>query len=170
MPDGAFLIADAAAARVRRVSPTGIITTVAGPVRGDLGDGGPATAAQIYDPQGVAAMPDGGFLIADGDYVVRRVSPTGIISTVAGTGVLGSSGDGGPATAAQLTCRTRWPDGRWRLPDRRHRNRRIRRVSPTGIITTVAGTGVQGSSGDGGRRRRRSSTSAGLATTPTAAS
>ncbi|HEY2947303.1 MAG TPA: hypothetical protein VGJ53_02705, partial [Micromonosporaceae bacterium] len=74
MPDGGFLIADAAAARVRRVSPTGIITTVAGTgTRGISGDGGPATAAQIYDPQGVAAMPDGGFLIADGDYVVRRV-------------------------------------------------------------------------------------------------
>jgi Fibronectin type III domain/NHL repeat len=103
MPDGGFVIADAAAARVRRVSPTGIITTVAGTgTRGISGDGGPATAAQIYDPQGVAAMPDGGFLIADGDYVVRRVSPTGIITTVAGTGVQGSSGDGGPATAAQL--------------------------------------------------------------------
>jgi sugar lactone lactonase YvrE len=152
MPDGSFLIADAAAARVRRVSPTGIITTVAGTgTRGLSGDGGPATAAAIYDPQGVTATPDGGFLIADGDYVVRRVSPTGIITTVAGTGTPGFSGDGGPATTAQLTSPNAvavTADGGLLIAD--SGNRRIRRVSPTGIITTVAGTGVQGSSGDGG--------------------
>ncbi len=152
LPDGSFLIADAAAARVRRVSATGIITTAAGTgTRGISGDGGPATAAAIYDPQGVTAMPDGGFLIADGDYVVRRVSPAGIITTVAGTGTPGFSGDGGPATAAQLTNPNAvavTADGGFLIAD--SGNRRIRRVSPTGIITTVAGTGVQGSSGDGG--------------------
>jgi hypothetical protein len=74
LPDGGFLIADAAAARVRRVSAGGIITTVAGNgTPGFSGDGGPATAAQIYDPNGLAVLPDGGFLIADGDYVVRRL-------------------------------------------------------------------------------------------------
>jgi hypothetical protein len=169
MPDGAFLIADAAAARVRRVSPTGIITTVAGTgTRGISGDGGPATAAQIYDPQGVAAMPDGGFLIADGDYVVRRVSPTGIISTVAGTGTPGFSGDGGPATAAQLTnpnAVAPTADGGFLIAD--SGNRRIRRVSPTGTITTVAGTGAQGSSGDGGAATAAQlNNPTGLATTP----
>src|SRR6516225_7280677 len=152
LSDGSFLIADAGAARVRRVSATGIITTAAGTgTRGISGDGGPATAAQIYDPQGVTAMPDGGFLIADGDYVVRRVSPTGIISTVAGTGTPGFSGDGGPATSAQLTNPNAvavTADGGFLIAD--SGNRRIRRVSSTGIITTVAGTGVQGSSGDGG--------------------
>jgi hypothetical protein len=169
MHDGGFLIADAAAARVRRVSPTGIITTVAGTgTRGISGDGGPATAAQIYDPQGVAAMPDGGFLIADGDYVVRRVSSTGIITTVAGTGVPGSAGDGGPATAAQLNVPNAvavTADGGFLIADTG--NRRIRRVSPTGIITTVAGTGVQGSSGDGGAATAAQlNYPAGLATTP----
>jgi hypothetical protein len=169
MHDGGFLIADAAAARVRRVSPTGIITTVAGTgTRGISGDGGPATAAQIYDPQGVAAMPDGGFLIADGDYVVRRVSSTGIITTVAGTGVPGSAGDGGPATAAQLNVPNAvavTADGGFLVADTG--NRRIRRVSPTGIITTVAGTGVQGSSGDGGAATAAQlNYPAGLATTP----
>jgi hypothetical protein len=169
MHDGGFLIADAAAARVRRVSPTGIITTVAGTgTRGISGDGGPATAAQIYDPQGVAAMPDGGFLIADGNYVVRRMSSTGIITTVAGTGVPGSAGDGGPATAAQLNVPNAvavTADGGFLIADTG--NRRIRRVSPTGIITTVAGTGVQGSSGDGGAATAAQlNYPAGLATTP----
>jgi hypothetical protein len=152
LADGSFLIADAGAARVRAVSATGIITTVAGTgARGISGDGGPATAAQIYDPQGVTAMPDGGFLIADGDDVVRRVSPSGIISTVAGTGTPGFSGDGGPATSAQLTSPNAvavTADGGFLIADTG--NRRIRRVAPTGIITTVAGTGVPGSSGDGG--------------------
>jgi hypothetical protein len=152
LPDGGFLIADAAAARVRRVSATGIITTVAGNgTRGFSGDGGPATAAQIYDPNGLAVLPDGGFLIADGDYVVRRVFPDGTITTVAGTGTPGFSGDGGRATAAQLNnpySVAVTPDGGFLIADTG--NRRVRRVSPTGIITTVAGTGVQGSSGDGG--------------------
>jgi hypothetical protein len=169
LPDGGFLIADAAAARVRRVSPSGIITTVAGTgTRGISGDGGPATAAEIYDPQGVATMPDGGFLIADGDYVVRRVSPTGTISTVAGTGTPGFSGDGGPATAAQLTNPNAvavTADGGFLIAD--SGNRRIRRVSPSGIISTVAGTGVQGSSGDGGAATAAQlNAPEGLATTP----
>jgi Fibronectin type III domain len=96
-------------------------------------------------------LPDGGFLIADGDYVVRRVFPDGTITTVAGTGVQGFSGDGGPATAAQLNLPYSvavTPDGGFLIAD--SGNRRVRRVSPTGIITTVAGTGVPGSSGDGG--------------------
>ena len=106
-PDGGFLIADDVNRRVRRVSPTGIITTVAGTgVQGSSGDGGAATAAQLNVPTGVATTPDGGFLIADefGNRV-RWVSPTGVITTVAGTGTLAftTNGDGGPATAANLT-------------------------------------------------------------------
>jgi glucose/arabinose dehydrogenase len=168
LPDGGFLIADAAAARVRRVSATGIITTVAGNgTRGFSGDGGSATAAQIFDPNGLAVMPDGGFLIADGDYVVRRVFPDGTITTVAG-GTPGFSGDGGPATAAQLDnpySVAVTPDGGFLITDTG--NRRVRRVSPTGIITTVAGTGVQGSSGDGGAATAAQlNYPTGLATTP----
>jgi glucose/arabinose dehydrogenase len=169
LPDGGFLIADAGAGRVRRVFPDGTITTVAGNgTRGFSGDGGPATAAEIYDPNGLAVLPDGGFLIADGDYVVRRVWPTGIITTVAGTGVPGSSGDGGPATAAQLDnpySVVVMPDGGFLIADTG--NRRVRRVSPDGIITTVAGTGVSGSSGDGGPATGAQLNSpTGLATTP----
>ena len=152
MPDGGFLIADGGAGRVRRVLPDGTITTVAGNgTRGYSGDGGPATAAEIFDPNGVAVLPDGGFLIADGDYVVRRVFPDGTITTVAGNATPGFSGDGGPATAARLNVVYSvavTADGGFLIAD--SGNRRVRRVSPTGIITTVAGTGVQGSSGDGG--------------------
>src|SRR5215468_9513379 len=153
MPDGGYLIADAGNDRVRRVFADGTIRTVAGTgLYGDSGDGGPATAAQIKDPLGVAAMPDGGFLIADGGAGrVRRVLPDGTITTVAGNGTRGYSGDGGPATAAEINVVYSvavTADGGFLIAD--SGNRRVRRVSPTGIITTVAGTGVQGSAGDGG--------------------
>jgi Fibronectin type III domain len=169
MPDGGFLIADGGAGRVRRVFPDGTITTVAGNgTRGYSGDGGPATAAEIFDPNAVALMPDGGFLIADGDYVVRRVFPDGTITTVAGNATPGFSGDGGPATAALLNVVYSvavTADGGFLIAD--SGNRRVRRVSPTGIITTVAGTGVQGSSGDGGAATAAQlSEPTGLATTP----
>jgi hypothetical protein len=153
MPDGGFLIADAAAARIRRVSATGIITTVADTgTPGYSGDGGPATAAEIYDPNGVAVAADGGFLIADGDYMARRVSPTGIVTTVAGTGVPGSSGDGGGPTAAQLDTPSGiapTADGGFLIAD--WFVKRVRWVSPTGVITTVAGTSTPAvfTNGDG---------------------
>jgi glucose/arabinose dehydrogenase len=172
LPDGGFLFTEAGTSRVRRVSATGMITTVAGNgTPGYSGDGGPATAAEIYAPNGVAAMPDGGFLIADtGNSRVRRVSPDGTITTVAGTGTPGFSGDGGPATAAQLGVNSPYSvavtaDGGFLIGD--EVNRRVRRVSPTGIITTVAGTGVQGSSGDGGpATAAQLNVPTGLATTP----
>jgi hypothetical protein len=155
LPDGGFLIADAAAARVRRVSPTGTISTVAGTgTPGFSGDGGPATAAQLTNPNAVAVTADGGFLIADsGNRRIRRVSPSGIISTVAGTGVQGSSGDGGAATAAQLNAPeglATTPDGGFLIAD--WFANRVRWVSPTGVITTVAGTGTPTLflNGDGG--------------------
>jgi glucose/arabinose dehydrogenase len=98
--DGSVLIADRGNERVRRVSPGGTITTVAGDgTAGFTGDGGPAAAAELNGPVGVAVAPDGGVLIADSENQrVRRVSPDGTITTVAGTGTLGYSGDGGPAT------------------------------------------------------------------------
>ncbi len=103
--DGAILIADANNRRIRRVATDGIITTVAGDgMPGSGGDGGPATAAQLNNPVDVAAMPDGGFVIADtNNHKIRRVSPGGTISTLAGTGAVGSGGDGGPATDAQFS-------------------------------------------------------------------
>src|SRR5207245_5186069 len=99
-----FLIADADNNAIRRVSPAGTITTVAGTLTapGSTGDGGPATAAKLNFPAGVAATADGGFLIADqNNHAIRRVSPAGTIPTVAGTlTVAGPTRDGRPATAA----------------------------------------------------------------------
>jgi NHL repeat len=150
--DGSFLIADSDNNRVRRVSPAGTITTVAGNgTAGFAGDGGPAIAAGLDFPIGVAATADGGFLIADSDNNrVRRVSPAGTITTVAGTGTEAAAGDGGPATAAQLDEKgvAVTADGGFLIAD--EGNQRVRRVSSAGTITTVAGTGAEGFSGDGG--------------------
>ena len=152
-PDGGFLIADFLNNRVRRVSPGGTITTVAGTgASGFSGDNGPATAAALSLPSGVAATADGGFLIADRENDrVRRVSPAGTITTVAGTTTAGFAGDGGPATAAQLNLASgvaTTTDGGYLIAD--NGNSRVRRVSPAGTITTVAGTGGVGFTGDGG--------------------
>jgi NHL repeat len=151
--DGGFLIADALNNRVRRVSPAGVITTVAGNGSGGFsGDDGPATDAQLNLPVGVAVTADGGFLIADGENArVRRVSAAGTITTVAGNGTTGFSGDGGSATAAQLDgpdSVATTADGGFLIAD--GDNNRVRRVSPSGTITTVAGNGTAGFSGDGG--------------------
>ena len=152
-PDGSLYIADTSNNRIRRIGPDGIITTVAGEGNGGLsGNGGPATQARLYNPSGVAVGPDGSLYIADStNYRIRRVGPDGIITTVAGTGGEGFSGDGGPATQATLRYPIGvavGPDGNLYIAD--GRDNRIRRVGPDGIITTVAGTGVGGFSGDGG--------------------
>jgi hypothetical protein len=104
---GGFLIAEAGvdANVIREVSPSGTFSTVAGAPgpAGFGGDGGPATAAQLDQPNQVVSTPDGGFLIADSNNeVIRQVSPDGTISTVAGDGTASYSGDGGDATAADL--------------------------------------------------------------------
>src|SRR5215471_17201136 len=155
--DGGFLIADAINNRIRKVSSTGIITTVAGNgTEGFSGDGGPATAARLWSPNAVSAPADGGYLIADSNNNrVRRVSPTGTITTVAGNGTAGFSGDGGPALGAALNSVvgvSESPDHSVLIAD--SGNDRIRRVSPTGTITTVAGTDGPfggGFAGDGGQ-------------------
>ena len=125
--DGGFLIADTNNNVVRAVSPQGVITRVAGTGNpGNTGDDGPATDAELFQPCGVAATADGGFLIADTlNHVVRAVSPQGVITRVAGTGSAGNTGDDGPATDAELN----FPcggggDGRRRVPDRRHQQQR----------------------------------------------
>jgi len=139
--------------RVRRVDAvTGIITTVAGTgVAGYSGDGGAGTSAQLAGPRGLAIDGQGNLYIADGNNCIRRVdAATGIITTVAGTGTYGVSGDGGPATSAQLAGPTGLAvDGVGNLYIAG--NYTVRRVDvATGIIATVAGTGTQGYSGDGG--------------------
>jgi sugar lactone lactonase YvrE len=100
--DGDLLIADTRNHAVRRVAGDGTITTVAGDgTAGFSGDGGPASAARLDQPNGLALADDGTIYIADrGNFRIRRVSPEGAIDTVAGTGVEGRSGDGGPALDA----------------------------------------------------------------------
>jgi len=150
---GNLFIADTYNHCVRKVTPGGVISTVAGNgTYGFSGDGGPATAAQLRIPQGVAVDTAGNLFIADtGNNRVRKVTPGGVISTVAGNGTHGFSGDGGPATSAQLN----YPSGvavdtarNLFIADRN--NNRIRKVAPGGVISTVAGNGTYGFSGDGG--------------------
>ncbi|MEV6600124.1 RHS repeat-associated core domain-containing protein [Actinoplanes sp. NPDC051346] len=143
--DGSYCIADAMNNRVRRVGPDGIITTIAGTgVAGFGGDGGPATAAQLNHPRGVATALDGSVHITDGsNHRVRRVGTDGIITTIAGTGVPGTGGDGGPATEAQLHSPhgvAVGADGSLYFAD--YVTSRVRRVGTDGVITTIAGAGV----------------------------
>ena len=148
---GNVYVADTLGNRVRKVSG-GIISTVAGTgTAGYTGDGGQATSAQLNNPYGVAVDSQGNVYIADTlNNRVRKVSG-GIISTVAGTGTAGYSGDGGQATSAQLNQpMAAAVDGQGNLYIADYVNQRIRKVSG-GLITTVAGTGTAGFSGDGGQ-------------------
>ncbi len=123
---------------------SGTIETVAGQGRtGDVGDGGPALAAELARPFALLAAPDGSVFIGDLDnHRVRRVDPSGVITTVAGTGEPGFSGDGGPATEAQLRTPAGLAlDAMGNLYIADYSTHRIRRVDPMGTITTVVGTG-----------------------------
>jgi YD repeat-containing protein len=149
---GNLYIAAYAQNRIRKVSPTGLITTVAGNgTQGYSGDGQAATKARLNGPLRVAVDGQGNLFIADtGNHRIRKVNTNGTITTVAGTGVAGFSGDGGPATSAKLNNPFGVEvDGQGNIfiADV---NNRIRKVTPAGIITTVAGNGVNGYSGDGG--------------------
>ena len=152
-PENLF-IADTRNNRVRRVDAlTGIITTVAGSGRaGSGGDGGPATSASLFEPEGMAVDAAGNLFIADTDNGIRRVdAETGFITTVAGNGEYGYSGDGGPATRAMLMLAVGVAlDSAGNLFFSDLDNHRVRRVDArTGIITTVAGTGRSGFTPDG---------------------
>ncbi|MEW6477234.1 MAG: NHL repeat-containing protein [Actinomycetota bacterium] len=153
-PPGAGLyIADSANHRIRRVDlASGVITTVAGTGPGFSGDGGPAVAARLQDPKAVWVAPSGDLYIADSaNERIRRVDRSGTIVTVAGTGVPGFSGDGGPATAAQFDGpRGLAGDAAGNLYVADDNNHRVRRIDPAGIITTLAGNGTAASAGDGG--------------------
>ena len=153
--DGSLFIVDKNNGRIRRVSPDGNISTVAGTgyiYNYNTDEGGLAIDAGLNNPEGVAVGADGSLYIADTvDYRVLRVGTDGIITTVAGNGVWGYSGDGGPATQANLRGPNSVvvsPDGSLYIADLG--NFRIRKVSTDGIITAVAGNGVQRYSGDGG--------------------
>jgi len=153
--NGDFYIGDRSNNKIRKVTAlTGIITTYVGTgTAGYSGDGALATLARLNRPQGIHLASNGDLYIADAlNSAIRKVAAvTGIITTYAGTGTAGFSGDGGAATSAQLNA-----------PEAMHLNsvgdlyiadtvnNRIRRVSSGGTITTVAGTGTAGSAGDGG--------------------
>jgi sugar lactone lactonase YvrE len=140
---------------VRKLSSAGIVTTVAGNgVQGFAGDNGPATAAQLDSPAGLALDSAGDLFIADShNHRIREISSaTGTIATIAGTGAPGFSGDGGPAKSAQLDLPTALAfDSAGNLYLADTNNHRVRRIAATtGVIATVAGNGIEAFAGDNG--------------------
>ena len=150
---GNYYFSDASANRVRKIDTTGIITTIAGNGMGSFfGDDGPATAAKINRPAGLKLDTSENVYFVDGiNNRIRKVNvSTGIITTIAGTGTGAFGGDNTPATAAEI-----W-DPQDVAVDRRGNiyisdlfNYRVRKIDASGIITTYAGTGIAGFSGDG---------------------
>ena len=146
-----FSSATPAQSLVLKLDPSGVLTRIAGGLqKGFSGDGGLVGAALLDSPKGLAVDGLGNLYIADSNnHRVRKVSPSGIVTTVAGNGSVGTSGDGGPALNAALDSPSLLAaDGSGNLyiaaPSR------IRKVSVDGIITTIVGNGSPGDSGDGG--------------------
>jgi sugar lactone lactonase YvrE len=154
-PQGNLYLAETANHLIRKVDTNGHITTIAGTgTQGFSGDGGQATTADLDSPQGLALDIAGNLYIADTHNCrIRKLNlTTGIITTIAGNTSPGFDGDNGPATSAHLNLPTALAfdtAGSLYLADTG--NDRIRKVSATGTITTIAGTGTQGFSGDGGQ-------------------
>jgi hypothetical protein len=159
-PVGNLFIADSSNNRIRKVDTNGVISTVAGNgtipnfLNPQVGDNGAATNAEIYNPEGICLDTNGNLFIADTfDQRIRKVATNGIITTVAGSGTGGYGGDNGSATSG--TAKINNPtgvvvDSTNNLYIADSGNHRIRKVSASGLITTVAGTGTAGYSGDGG--------------------
>ena len=152
-PSGSVLVADRAGNRVVGIDPaTAKLTVVAGNGQsGFSGDGGPATAAAVGEPINMVAAPNGDVLIVTGDRIRKVTASSGTITTIAGTGTHGFSGDGGPAVVAALNG----PEspaldaaGNLYFPEYENRVRKI--DAATGVIRTIGGTGAEASSGDGG--------------------
>ncbi len=138
--------------RLRKISSSGIVTTIAGTgVSGGAGDGGPAALAQLYGPTDVTLDVAGNIYIAELDgNRVRKINTSGIISTIAGNGMPGFSGDGGPAVSALLHGpESVYFDAGGNLYISDAFNQRIRKINSSGIISTFAGNGWSGYSGDG---------------------
>ncbi|HTL82464.1 MAG TPA: T9SS type A sorting domain-containing protein [Bacteroidia bacterium] len=137
--------------RIRKIDPSGIITTIAGTgVAGFSGDGGPAINAQLNCPMGITIDNSGNIFFTDFfNNRVRKISVNGMIMTIAGNGTSGFSGDGGPSSTAKLNGPRDvkvGPNGNIYIAD--SGNDRIRMVNSAYIISTVAGTGTAGFSGD----------------------
>jgi hypothetical protein len=150
---GNIYIMDPRDERIRKINPDGIISTCAGNgTSGFSGDGGPATSAQVNNPCAICTDSIGNLYIADyGNNRLRKVTTDGIISTIAGNGGPGSGGDGNPATIAALGT----PDGvaidrSGNIYVSEFNRYRVRKISPNDTITTIAGGGISGYSGDGG--------------------
>ncbi len=161
---GDVLISDALDHEVRKVSPSGVITRFAGngthcTTAPNCGDSGPATAAQLWNPGGLAVDSAGNVLIADGlDNEVRSVSPAGVITRFAGTGTACSTAPScadGPATGARLNTPAGVAvDSAGNVYIADQSDNEVRKVSPSGMITTLAGNGsscgAPPNCGDGG--------------------
>lgn len=149
---GNVFLADHGNQRIRKVTPGGTISTIAGiGTSGYTGDGGPATSARLNGPIGMAVDAAGNVYFSDlYNHVVRKIALDGTISTVAGNGIAGFSGDGALATSAQLNQPISVSiDGGGRLYIADIGNQRIRKVDAGGVISTLAGNGNAGFSGDG---------------------
>ena len=148
---GALLVCDAANQRIRRIANGNIVTVAGNGVQGFAGDGAAATAAQLDTPSGVAVGLDGRIYIADAhNERIRVIGTNGTIGTFAGSGVRGYAGDGAAATAAELSFPrgiVLTSTGAVLFAD--SNNQRLRSVDTNGVISTVAGSGVQGNSSDG---------------------
>lgn len=135
--------------RIRKIGADGIVNTIAGNgTPGYAGDGGPAANAQIGNASGMAVDGTGALYFVDGPRI-RRIAVNGTITTIAGTGTPGFSGDGGPAASAQINPTGGIAvdgGGNIYFPD----VNRIRKIAATGTIATIAGNGTSGTSGDGG--------------------
>jgi sugar lactone lactonase YvrE len=150
---GSLFLTDSGNNRVRKVTPDGMIRTVAGNGKpGYSGDNGPARNAQFNGPDGIALDTAGNLYIVDAENQrIRKVTPRGVISTIAGDGARGYSGDGGLARSAQLNRPSGVavdPGGSLYIAD--SGNDRVRKVTPRGIVSTMAGNGMLGYSGDDG--------------------
>ena len=157
---GNLYVVDQGNNRVLQMAPGGLVVVYAGqcdgtPGGGAAGDGGAARSAHLNTPTACATDAGGNLYIADTvNHRIRRVTPAGIISTVAGTGLPGASGDEGPAMAAALNSPLSISvDGSGNISVADTGNSRIRMVTADGLIHGTAGTGAPGFSGDGGSAR-----------------
>lgn len=150
-PSGNLIVASSQGNAVFSINPAGSVATLAGGRRGFSGDNGPATAAALNRPVGVALDPSGSLYIGDGNNGRIRKVTNGIITSIAGSRTSAIAGDQGRATNALLYFPNHAvPDNRGNLYIADTGQYRVRKVAPDGTITTVAGTGIAGYSGDQG--------------------